>query len=557
VAGFVVWFTGLSGSGKSTLAALLAAELGARGVHVEVLDGDEVRTHLSKGLTFSREDRDTNIRRIGFVAKLLARSGACAMTAAISPYRAIRDEQRANVENFVEVYCKASVPALAERDVKGLYKKALAGEIKGFTGVDDPYEEPLAPEVVAYTDRETKEESLARILEALEALGLVAAGGQAPATGGARLVRPHGGELVSRLVRGAVASELGERARAMRALDVGARELEDLEDLAIGALSPLKGFMNSKDYLKVVRSQHLETGLPWAVPVTLAASEEAAAGLERGETVALRAGGRVVALLEVDDVWRPDRALEAREVLGSADAAHPGVRALEARGPVYVGGEVRVLEGAIAVRSPTPAEARAALAARGHARVVAYATPGPMLRAGEHLARAALEAADALAVEVIEAPGAGLGVEAREAACAALFRAYFAAERVTLRRGRVARASAGRAAVQRALVAKTYGASHVAVELDEATRDDVKRAFDALSPASLGITPLYFEPVFYAPELGGMASAKTAPAGAAAVAATVDDVVARIRRGDDVPVELARPEVVAVVRAAVGALGSR
>ena len=130
MSGFVVWFTGLSGAGKSTLAAMLSAELRARSVHVEVLDGDEVRTNLSKGLGFSKEDRDTNIRRIGYVAKLIARSGACAMTAAISPYKAIRDEQRAQIPHFVEVFCSCEIPVLAERDAKGLYKKALAGEIK-------------------------------------------------------------------------------------------------------------------------------------------------------------------------------------------------------------------------------------------------------------------------------------------------------------------------------------------------------------------------------------------------------------------------------------------
>jgi bifunctional enzyme CysN/CysC len=171
--GFVVWFTGLSGAGKSTLSALRADEVRRRGVHVEVLDGDEVRTHLSKGLGFSKEDRDTNVRRIGYVAKLLARAGACAMTAAISPYRDVRDEQRAMIPHFVEVYCSCTVEALAERDVKGLYKKALAGEIKHFTGIDDPYEPPERPEVVVHTDREPKEESLARILAKLEELGLV------------------------------------------------------------------------------------------------------------------------------------------------------------------------------------------------------------------------------------------------------------------------------------------------------------------------------------------------------------------------------------------------
>lgn len=173
--GFVVWLTGLSGAGKSTLAATLARELVARGVHVEVLDGDEVRTHLSKGLGFSREDRDTNVRRIGYVAKLVARAGACVITAAISPYRATRDEQRAHIGNFVEVYCACPLPVLVERDPKGLYKKALAGEIQHFTGVDDPYEPPSCPEVVVATDVESKEESAAKVLRKLEALGYVSA----------------------------------------------------------------------------------------------------------------------------------------------------------------------------------------------------------------------------------------------------------------------------------------------------------------------------------------------------------------------------------------------
>ncbi|MBK8258748.1 MAG: adenylyl-sulfate kinase [Polyangiaceae bacterium] len=171
--GFVVWFTGLSGAGKSTLSALLANELRARGVHVEVLDGDEVRTHLSKGLGFSKEDRDINIRRIGFVAKLLARAGACAVTAAISPYKDVRNEQRAQIPHFIEVFCQCPVDALASRDPKGLYKRALAGEIAHFTGITDPYEPPDNPEVTLYTDRETQAESLTKIIAALEQRNLI------------------------------------------------------------------------------------------------------------------------------------------------------------------------------------------------------------------------------------------------------------------------------------------------------------------------------------------------------------------------------------------------
>ena len=175
--GFTLWMTGMSGAGKSTLTERLAALLKERGFKVEVLDGDEVRTHLSKGLTFSKEDRDINVRRIGYVARLLARNGVIAMTAAISPYRAARDEVRAEHAAggvpFVEVYAQASVEALAARDVKGLYKKALAGEIAHFTGVSDPYEPPLHPDIAVHTDRDTVEQSLQQIVAALQERGLI------------------------------------------------------------------------------------------------------------------------------------------------------------------------------------------------------------------------------------------------------------------------------------------------------------------------------------------------------------------------------------------------
>lgn len=170
--GFTLWFTGLSGSGKSTITHLLETQLRSRGHKVEVLDGDVVRTHLSKGLGFSKEDRDTNILRIGWVCEVLSRNDVVAIAAAISPYRDIRDQLRRDIGRFVEVYVEAPLEVLADRDVKGLYRKAMAGEIKGFTGVDDPYEAPLNPEVVCHSDgRETPEESAAKVLAKLEELG--------------------------------------------------------------------------------------------------------------------------------------------------------------------------------------------------------------------------------------------------------------------------------------------------------------------------------------------------------------------------------------------------
>ena len=171
--GVTVWFTGMSGSGKTALAIPLQQELGKRGLRVERLDGDIVRQSLTRDLGFTKEDRDKNIERVTFVAKLLTRNGVAVLCSFISPYRAVRAKVKQEVGNFVEVYCYAPLEALIERDVKGLYKKALAGEIENFTGVSDPYEPPTNPDVTIDSSTETVEESLAKILRRLEELGYV------------------------------------------------------------------------------------------------------------------------------------------------------------------------------------------------------------------------------------------------------------------------------------------------------------------------------------------------------------------------------------------------
>jgi adenylylsulfate kinase len=175
--GFTLWFTGLSGAGKSTLAQYLTPILKERGCKVEVMDGDEIRENLSKGLGFSKEDRDTNIRRIGYVANLLARNGCAAITAAISPYASVRDEIRKMTQTqatFVEVFVFAPLECVEERDTKGLYKKARSGEIKNFTGISDPYEAPETPEVLVDTSKESIEESAQKIIDYLSSKGLLA-----------------------------------------------------------------------------------------------------------------------------------------------------------------------------------------------------------------------------------------------------------------------------------------------------------------------------------------------------------------------------------------------
>jgi adenylylsulfate kinase len=171
--GFTLWFTGLSGAGKSTISERIYKRLKNAGAKVELLDGDIVRTHLSKGLGFTKEDRDTNVRRIGFVSELLSRNGVISLVAAISPYREVRDELRGLIGNFIEVYVHCPIEVLAERDVKGLYKKALAGEIGSFTGVSDPYEPPANPEITVDSSKEPVEASVERVWSRLREMGLI------------------------------------------------------------------------------------------------------------------------------------------------------------------------------------------------------------------------------------------------------------------------------------------------------------------------------------------------------------------------------------------------
>ncbi|GAB4470761.1 MAG: adenylyl-sulfate kinase [Anaerolineae bacterium] len=173
--GFTLWMTGLSGAGKTTIAKIVEQELKARGVKIERLDGDVVRQSLTRDLGFSKEDRDKNIERVTFVAKLLSRNGVGVIASFISPYQAVRDMVRRETTNFIEVFVHAPLEVCIERDVKGMYKKAMAGQIENFTGISDPYEEPVNPEIVLYTDRETPEESAARVIAYLEEHGYIPA----------------------------------------------------------------------------------------------------------------------------------------------------------------------------------------------------------------------------------------------------------------------------------------------------------------------------------------------------------------------------------------------
>ncbi|TMC94848.1 MAG: sulfate adenylyltransferase [Chloroflexi bacterium] len=535
--GFVVWFTGLSGAGKSTIATALQSELTRRGRHSELLDGDEVRTHLSKGLGFSKEDRDTNIRRIGYVARLIARSGGVAITAAISPYREVRDELRGQTPGFVEVFVRAPLDTLVERDTKGLYRKAIAGEIANFTGVSDPYEEPLHPEVVCDTSVESPAQSVTKVLDQLERLGYL------PRRPFERL--PSGDEL----------AELRAEARRLPQLQVGQRELSDIFMLGAGALSPLDGFLGREDYESVVAQGRLAGGAPFTIPIVLRTDEVPAA-----DRVGLFIGDKPVGILEIADAYEADPGREALAVYGTDDGAHPGVRLLQDSGRWAVGGAV------IALARPTsgfpdydltPAQVREVKAERRWTTMVGFQTRNPVHRAHEYLQKVALESIDGLLLHPLvgETKSDDIPAAVRMRCYEELLAGYYPADRVLLSTNPAWMRYAGpKEAVFHAIVRRNYGCTHFIVGRDHAGVGSyydtyaAHRIFDDYTPDELGIEILRFEHTFYCSMCGGMASTRTCPhpkelhqtLSGTAVRKLLDD-------GADLPPEFTRPEVARVL----------
>ncbi len=531
--GCVLWFTGLSGAGKSTLAGAVAEAVRAGGRPVEILDGDEVRTNLSKGLGFSKEDRDTNIRRIGYVARLLARQGTIAITAAISPYREIRDEIRAQTPGFIEVYVRCSLDELVRRDVKGLYKKALAGEIANFTGVSDPYEAPLAAEIVVDSERQSIEESTAAILAGLTRLGYL---------DGAPAVRIGGDserDLASRLPR----------------LQVGPREHADLYMLATGGLRPLSGFMGSPDYAAVLEGGRLASGAPFTIPVVLRVDQPV-----QPERVALWSGGRPVGIVEVAEVFETDPEREAQSVFGTGDLAHPGVRHLFSSGRYAVAGEVTGLEkpdSDFPGYDLTPAEVRRIKAERGWRTMVGFQTRNPVHRAHEYLQKVALEVIDGLLLHPLvgETKADDIPAEVRMRCYEALLAGYYPEERTLLATNPAWMRYAGpKEAVFHAIVRRNYGCTHFIVGRDHAgvgayyDTYAAHRIFDAYQPGELGIEILRFEHTFWCTACGAMASPRTCPHPAERhLTLSGTRVRELLATGSDLPSEFTRPEVAMVL----------
>jgi len=548
--GVTIWLTGLSGSGKTTIATALAERLTRQGMAVEILDGDEVRRNLSADLGFSAEDREKHNKRVIYVSKLLMQSGITVIVPLISPYRAVREFARKELGRFVEVYVECPLEECIRRDVKGLYAKALRGEIQKFTGVSDPYEAPDHPEVLVRTDKQSLDECVERVLDAVSEKGYLASGS------------PHGGVLVDRRVSGDDARALREEASRLPGVALDAFGLNDLYMISSGAFSPLRGFMDRNDYDSVLENMRLSSGLVWSLPVTLPVTAEESKRLGGAARVALRdAGGRPVAVLDLNDIFQVDRKKEARLAFGTEEEAHPGVAALYKRPDARIAGRVSVFED-IAPREfadewHEPRDTRAIFQKRGWKTVVGFQTRNPVHRAHEYIQKCALEICDGLLLHPLvgETKAGDIPADLRMRSYRAILQGYYPRDRVLLSVLPAYMRYAGpREAIFHALVRKNYGCTHFIVGRDHAGVGsyygtyDAQHIFQRFAPADLGITPLFFENSFYCRECGNMASSKTCPHDASRhLTLSGTKVREMLEKGELPPAEFSRPEVARVL----------
>lgn len=376
-----------------------------------------------------------------------------------------------------------------------------------------------------------------------------------------QLIAPHGGELIVNMAGNAERLELQERAKSLPEIVVGSRQLADLEMLAVGAYSPLGGFMRRADYLGVVDDMHLENGLPWTVPITLAVTTEQAGSLKEGSQVALTSeSGVLMAVMLVEELYGYDKQREASKVYRTTDEAHPGVQVVYQQGDVLLGGPVRVValpDQAFAQYRLTPAQSRKQFAERGWQRVVGFQTRNPVHRAHEYIQKCALETVDGLYLHPLvgDTKGDDIPAAVRMRCYEVLLEHYYPANRVVLGVLPAAMRYAGpREAIFHALMRKNYGCSHFIVGRDHAGVGNYYGTYDAhhifarFDPAKLGITPVFFDHTFFCRACDSMASSKTCPHGNEQhVTLSGTKVRQMLQAGEMPPREFSRPEVAEVL----------
>ena len=584
--GVTLWFTGLSGSGKTTVARRVHEMLQSRHILSERLDGDVVRQSLCRDLGFSKEDRDKNIERVTFVSQVLTRNGVVVLSCFISPYKRMRDNARTEIGDFLEIYVRAPLDVLVERDPKGMYKKAMAGEIQGFTGVNDPYEEPTNPELILDTDRETIEESAEKVMRLLESRGYVATGlgvviGVGDRAESSRKVEaakrvagpstPHGGTLVNRELTGDKRLQAIEHAKSLRSLTLDEREASDLEMIGYGALSPLTGFMRRADYDTVVDSMRLSDNLVWAMPVTKAVTADEAKSIKEGQEIALTTpDGQLAGILQVTDIYTYDKAREAQQCFGTTETAHPGVARLMAQGDVLLGGPVQVINrpqyDLFNEYRLTPMETRQRFDEMGWKTVVAFQTRNPVHRAHEYLQKVAMEVVDGLLLHPLvgATKSDDVPAETRMKTYETILEHYYPKNRAMLSVFPAAMRYAGpREALWHALARKNYGCTHFIVGRDHAGVGtyygsyDAQKLIDRFSFAELGITPFKFEHTFFCATCGNMASSRTCPHDKSHhVILSGTKVREMLSAGELPPPEFTRPELARILVEAYQAQGT-
>jgi sulfate adenylyltransferase len=375
-------------------------------------------------------------------------------------------------------------------------------------------------------------------------------------------IQPHGGTLINREASGAEREELAARAASLPVVTLDERQISDLEMIAIGAFSPLEGFMGRADYTRVVEEMRLASGLPWSIPVTLAVGRETADGLEDGAEVALAdETGHVLAVMRVDERFEYDKKNEAEKVYRTTDEAHPGVAAVYAQGDVLLGGPVTLVNRPRNPEFPEyrldPAAVRAAFAERGWRTVVAFQTRNPIHRAHEYLQKCAMETVDGLLLHPIvgATKSDDVSAEVRMECYKAILQHYYPADRVMLAVNPANMRYAGpREAIFHALIRKNYGCTHFIVGRDHAGVGNYYGTFDAhlifreFAPEELGITPMFFDHAFFCRVCGGMASVKTCPHGKENhVFLSGTKVREMLQNGEMPPAEFSRPEVARIL----------
>lgn len=376
-------------------------------------------------------------------------------------------------------------------------------------------------------------------------------------------IPPHGGTLVERLVAGNRRTELLDKARALPKLPIDRRVLSDVRMLGIGAYSPLKGFMHREEYDRVVNKMRLANGLVWTIPITLAVGAVEAHDLKHARKVALTYCDRPVAIVEITDIFQPDKRVEANQVYGVDDPRHPGVRAVYEQGEFYIGGTVDVLdlaldlEGELAPYFLTPRQTRSLFAERGWRRVVAFQTRNPIHRAHEYLQKCALELVDGLLIHPLAGATKGddIDVATRFACYRRLLTGYFPADRTVLAAFPASMRYAGpREAVFHALCRQNYGCTHMIVGRDHAGVGDyygtydAQKIFERFSKDEIGIEPMPFEHAFYCTVCQGMATSRTCPHdGSHHVILSGTKVRQMLRNGEMPPLEFTRPEIAEIL----------